>query len=156
MSELKEIFWQSPEFRHQSKDVSWYWLTIIAAAIIFLIAIWQKNFLFAVFVIIAEMMVIFWAGRPPKTIRFKADREGITAGETTFYPYDKLAGFHIHEGGDGVNELILKTRNMLHLHIRILLAEEATKDVRNFLGQRLEEIEYEESLADSISNIIGF
>ena len=54
MNENKEIIWQAPEFRYRHKDESWYWLTIMATAVLFLISLWQKNFLFAIFAVIAN------------------------------------------------------------------------------------------------------
>ena len=47
------IVWQIPEYEYRSKDVSWYWISLIAAIVLFAFAIWQKNFLFAIFVVIA-------------------------------------------------------------------------------------------------------
>ncbi len=77
MEELK-IEWQAPEFEYREKDISWYWLSIIVAVLILSVSVWQKNFLFAAFVVMAEMLILVWAGRKPREISFSLDEKGLT------------------------------------------------------------------------------
>jgi hypothetical protein len=156
MEEIKkEITWQAPEFKYHYKDISWYWLSVIAAAILFLAAIWQKNLLFAIFVIIAETTLIFWAKKLPRGLNFKIDKKGIHIDKIKFYTYDDLIGFHILEEND-IGQLILKTKKKLSPFVKILLESGDIPKIKEFLKQYLEEIEYEESLTDHIEKIIRF
>lgn len=152
----KEIIWQAAEFKYQYKDVSWYWLTIIAAGILFLVSLWQENFLFAIFIVIAEATLLFWAKEMPKVIQFKLDKKGIQLGKIKSYQYEDLKGFHIREKEEGASELIFKTRNKLHPYLKILVVNKDIPDIKEFLKKRLEEIEYEESLSDGLAEKIGF
>lgn len=154
--EPKEISWQAPEFRYRYKDESWYWLTIMAAAILFLISLWQKNFLFAIFLIIAEAMVLIWAKELPRNFHFKLDKKGVHLGKMKFYSYEELIGFHLHESDNEISELILKTKHRFHPYVKILLLTGDAPEINKFLKKHLSEIEYEESLADSFSKMIGF
>ena len=152
-----EITWYAPEFRYQHKDLSWYWFSIIGAGVLFLIALWQKNLLFAVFVIVAELMVIIWAKEFPKNIRFKLDKKGVQIGNLKSYFYEELDGFHIHEPDeDGIAELILKTNRRLHPYVKILIIQTDAPQIKEFLKEHLPEIEYEESLSDNLAKMIGF
>lgn len=156
MAEFPEkIIWQAPEFKYRYKDVSWYWISVIAASILALIAIWQKNLLFVVFVIIAEITIIFWAKQIPQNLHFKIDKKGVYIDKIRFYSYEDLAGFHISEE-DGEGELILKTKRKFHPFTKILLENCDIPKIKEFLKERLEEIEYEPSLADHIGKMIGF
>jgi len=65
-----EFHWQTKEYEYHEKDIFWYWASIIIAVGIVAFAVWQKNFLFAAFVIIAEILVLVWAERKPDTIEF--------------------------------------------------------------------------------------
>lgn len=152
----KEITWQAPEFRYQTKDVSWYWTTIGIAGILFLIALWQGNLLFGIFIILAEIMLVVWAKEFPKSLQFEIDAHGVHLDRIASYSYDDLEGFHIHEGEDGVGELILKTKKRMHPYITILLLNDDTQPVREFLKNHLGEIDYEESLSENLSRLIGF
>ena len=153
---LKEIIWQAPEFKYRDKDISWYWMTIIIASLLVLISLWQRNFLFAIFTIIAEIMLMFWANEFPKDLQFKIDKNGIHIGKIKSYSYEEISGFHIIEGEDGAGELILKTKNKIHPYIKILLANEDTQKVKDYLKPHLSEMDYEESLSDIIFRIVGF
>lgn len=154
--EPKEITWQAPEFRYRYKDESWYWLTIMAAGILFLISLWQKNLLFAIFIIIAEVMVILWAKELPKNLHFKLDKKGVHLGKIKFYSYEDLSGFHLHEEDGDISELVLKTKEKLHPYVKILLLTNDAPEIKKFLKKHVPEMEYEESLTDSLSKIIGF
>ena len=156
MNENRKIIWHAPEFKYQSKDISWYWLTIIAAGILFLISLWQKNLLFVIFIIIAETMLVIWAKDLPRNLQFKLDKKGVHIGKIKSYQYEELNGFHIIEDTDETGELILKTKNKLHPYEKILIASKDIPEIKAFLKNHLEEIDYEESLSDGISRMIGF
>ncbi|MDO8430063.1 MAG: hypothetical protein Q7S73_01710 [bacterium] len=151
----KEIIWQAPEFEFQHKDASWYWLTIIVSAILALVALWQLNFLFAIFVVLAETMLIFWAKETPKILQFKISDRGIQLGRLKSYSFEELDGFHISELRNQP-ELVLKTRNKLHPYVIILMLEDDAPEIKEFLKNHLAEIEYEESLSDHLFKRIGF
>jgi len=156
MSENKEIIWHAPEFKYQSKDISWYWLSIIAASILTLVSLWQKNLLFAIFIIIAETMLVIWAKELPKNLQFKLDKKGVHIGRIKSYNYEELSGFHIIEDTDKTGELIFKTKNKLHPYVKILISSKDIPEIKEHLKNHLEEIDYEESLSDGISRMIGF
>lgn len=155
--ENKEIIWYAPEFQYHHKELGWYWLSIIGSGILFLIALWQKNLLFGIFVVIAELMVIIWAKEFPKNIRFKLSKKGLEIGKMKFYSYEELSGFHIHEEDeDGFSELILKTNKRLHPYLKVLVDKNDIAEIKDYLKNHLPEIEYEEPVSEAISRIIGF
>lgn len=154
--DLEKFSWEAPEFLYEHKDISWYWLTIIGAGIIFLISVWQGNLLFGLFIIIAEIMLIAWAKESPRILRFTLDHDGIHIDKIKSYTYDELAGFHIHENSDDTGELILKTKVRSRPVIKILSAKENLPRIKEFLSGHLTEIEYKESLVDSLEKMIGF
>ena len=99
---------------------------------------------------------MFWANEFPKDLQFKIDKNGIHIGKIKSYSYEEISGFHIIEGEDGAGELILKTKNKIHPYIKILLANEDTQKVKDYLKPHLSEMDYEESLSDIIFRIVGF
>ena len=153
--QLKEISWQAPEFKYEHKDISWYWLSIIVTGLIILRAIWQKNPLFALFIAIAEIIIIFWAKERPKTLNFKIDDKGVHIDKIRTYNYDDLGGFHIIEK-DNISELVLKTKNRLHPVVKIIIASINIAKIIDTLNDHLPEVEYEESLADHIDRLLKF
>jgi len=155
-TKLKEITWHAPEFKYRYKDISWYWLSFAVAGVLILLSLWQKNLLFIIFIIIAESMIIIWANRFPKELRFKLDKKGVYIDKINFYPYEELDGFHILENEDEDSDLILKTDSKIHPYIKIMISSEDIEEIKSFLQNYLEEVEYEESFVDRVENLLGF
>lgn len=143
--------WKAPEYRFHQKGLSWYWLTIIATIVLMALAIWQGNFLFVVFIIVAELLILFWGYKKPDVVEFTIDDKGFSIGENTFYSYNDLEGFAI--SGD---ELILKKKSKVSPYIKIIIPEKNAKRIRAFLERTLPEIEYEESLVEHIGHFVRF
>ena len=150
-----QISWHAPEFNYIHKDVEWYWLTIISSAVIFLIAIWQKNLLFAFFIVIAEFLILHWGRQFPKTIKFSLTKNSVQIGGIKEYPYSHILGFHILRHDDH-SEIIFQTKNRIQPFVRILIDSNHIPEIKKFLGEHLPEIEYEESLSDHFGKIMGF
>lgn len=151
----EKIIWHAPEFEYIHKDIMWYWLTVIGSAVMFLVALWQHNLLFAIFIVIAETLFMHWAREYPKTIRFAITKKGVEIGHLKAYDYAHLSGFHIiHRTDHG--ELILRTKVHLHPFIKIIALSEDIPEISEFLKKHIPEMEYEESLADHFERMIGF
>lgn len=149
--------WRAPEFEYSEKDVSWYWLSIIAAIFILSASVWQKNFLFAFFVIIAEILVIVWAGRKPREILFVLNEKGLTIPPNKFYPYSAIENFSIKEGrSEEWYDVSLRLRYGLRQMIIVKTSVKDLPKVEIILRRFLEKTEHEDSLLDSLERLIGF
>lgn len=151
----KEIIWRGPEFKYYHKEVSWYWINAIIAGSLFLIALYQKNILMAIFIAITEFTIILLAKRLPKTIEFKIDGDGIHFGKITFYSYEELTGFEIRKENDEVSELVLLTDSKINPTIKINIPLKNEEDIRDILKNFIDEVEYEDTLFDSIADLLG-
>ncbi|OGZ00293.1 MAG: hypothetical protein A3B13_01485 [Candidatus Liptonbacteria bacterium RIFCSPLOWO2_01_FULL_45_15] len=151
------IEWRAPEFEYREKGVSWYWLSIIAAIVILSVSVWQKNFLFAVFVVIAEILILVWAGRKPKEISFSLNEKGLTISGNKFYPYSAIENFSVREGrSEEYYDISLKLR---HGFTHWLVVKTPTKNLAKIEGaisQFVEKTEHEDSFLDSLERLIGF
>ena len=153
----KEIIWTAPEFEFSPKSVGWYWLSIIVAALTFLFALWQKNILFALFVIIAEFMILHWARQHPRHLQFRLTPKGLFIGEHNFHAFEHLMGFFILEiEGEERNELILRNDTKINPYIKVLIFRKDIPTFKQFLSRYLKEIEYTPTLSDGLSKFLGF
>lgn len=152
-----KIVWRAPAFRHYPKDVSWYWLTVLAAVFLFFFAVWQKNFLFGIFVILAEIAVFTLARRQPEMLGFKIDERGIEIAEK-FYAYDELTTFCLRPDNEDNNfqELILKKKVYFNPYITILIDNKIVSQARDIIGQKLTEEQYQDSLLDVLFRWLKF
>jgi len=153
---MEPIRWSAPEFHYYEKDIVWYWLVLIVTLILVVIALWQKNFLFAVFLIVAALLTIAWARRTPKTIDFTLSEKGLDIGGKKFYPYEGLTGFAIVSGDQdtGFDELIVKTKGQLNALIKIIIISGESGAIKNLLSRFIPEIEYQESVSDRLARML--
>jgi len=154
----QEIKWSAPEFHFYDKGVVWYWLIVLTTIIIVALALWQKNFLFAIFIIIASMLVITWGRQEPRTIDFTLSEKGLDIGEKQFIAFKDLAGFNIIETHDNeeINELVLKSNKKVIGWTKVIIAKQRKNQINNLIEKHIPKIEYEESLADHLARILKF
>ncbi len=150
------ISWQAPEFEFNFKDVSWYWISLIIAIILIFVALWQKNFLFAVFIVFAELAVLYLANKSPQMWQFKINEKGIYIGESKLYEFAKIDCFDIHSYSSEFSELIIKLKSKLNPYIKIFIPPEDEKVIKDYLLNHIPQEELSESLVDSLEKLIRF
>ncbi|MEK7624158.1 MAG: hypothetical protein AAB404_00290 [Patescibacteria group bacterium] len=151
------VEWQAPAFRYYEKDVSWYWLSFIIAILIIAFAVWQKNFLFAVFIFLAEISVLILGHRQPEIIKFKIDEKGITIIDKIFL-FSDLEKFCFRPDNEDKNleELIIKRKTHFNPYLKIFVDVGVSSAIRGIISQKLIEEEYEDSLLESIFKWLRF
>lgn len=153
---MKEFTWRAPEFKYYYKESSWYWMAGIFFGILFLIALWQRSIVVAIFWVMAGATVMMWAKRLPKTIEFKIDDKGVHFGKIRFFPYEEITGFAIKKDNEEAGELILKTDSKINPIIKINIFLKDRQPIAEILKNFLDEVEYEESFIDRLSDLLGF
>ena len=148
--------WEAPEYEYREKTVSWYWVSIIVAAIIIAFSIWEKNFLFGFFVVIAEILFIVWGNRTPRTVRFTLTENGIVMEGGKSHPIKDFESFSIETAGNGMVELVFVFRAKLKTPFKTLIPEGRAAELRNNLKTLLKEVPYEPTLIDSIEKLLRF
>jgi len=157
MAESK-IKWEAPEFESRGRDVSWYWISIIIAALMIAFAVWQRNFLFGFFVVVAEMLVIIWGNRTPRTISFALTEKGVEIEPEKFHHFADMESFSIDEGADDVqwDDIVFHFRGRFKTPLIIKLHKEKLGEAKAIIKKILKEVDYEPSFLDSLEKLIGF
>lgn len=151
----RSISWRAAEYEHTEKDAGWYFSIGAVSLILVVAALWQKNFFFAVFIAIAAAMVIFLGRRRPEVLNFKITAEGAHIGKT-FLPFENLDSFAMRNRPGHLDEIVLKKKTTVNPFIRLPIDSKLAGDAHHFLGTRLPEVEYKESLVDTFSEWFGF
>ncbi len=151
-----ETHWQAPEFEFRPKSVSWYWMSIILSAAIIAFAIWERNFLFGIFIVIAEILFIAWGNETPATVNFMLTENDLAVGEAKHYQVKLFESFSVNELDDDWIELFFTFKAKFRTALKIMLPKEKIEEVRRNLKPTLREVEFEPSLLDSLEKIIGF
>jgi len=163
-AEESAITWQAPEFEFQKKDISWYWMSLIIGIILLALTVWQRNLLFAIFIIVAWLVVVYSASKTPTNWNFKLSEKGIEIylsakdqAAKKFYDFKEIEGFDIHlNETKKYGELILKTKKRFSPYLKINFLAVDQEKIAEFLQKYIAKEEYSESLVDSFSKLIGF
>ncbi|MBI5401732.1 hypothetical protein HZB05_02825 [Candidatus Wolfebacteria bacterium] len=150
------ISWEAPEYEYAPKTVSWYWLSLIISIILIALSLWQKNFLFAVFIFIAELVLLYFSNRFPKLWTFKIDDKGIAIGDNKFYSFSDIHSFDIHLVDEEYKELILRMKSKFSPYTKIFIFREDEKKIEKRLLKFVEKQEITPSLIDSLEKFFNF
>ncbi|MGC9611130.1 MAG: hypothetical protein ABSE68_02840 [Minisyncoccia bacterium] len=151
-----EISWRAPEFEHFKKSPGWYLIVGGAALVLFIIAIWQKNFFFGIFILLAGIMVVSSGNRKPAILDFKLTEKGCEAGRGVFYEYGKLENFSLRNRPGRLDELIIKKKTSFNPFLRIPIDSRTAEKARIFLVQKLDEVEHKDSFLELLIDFLGF
>jgi hypothetical protein len=151
------MHWEAPEFESREKSIGWYWTTIIVAVLMLAGAVWQRNFLFAVLVVIGEILVLIWSGKEPRTVAFRITDHELLIDEKTRYALNELHSFSVEPEGHShwpVIALVSKRRFRPAVHIRA--PKDRIEGIRERLQISVPESAWEESLIEMLEKFFRF
>ncbi len=147
---MAELEFLVPEFEHRHKGPMWYLIASVTAIILGLLAWWVKNYTFIGLIAFSLLILIMRQVNKPGLLSLKIDADGISIGNKV-WPYKNLRGFSIFEI-DGRKYLVIMPAGRLGVTMKVQVsdAEAITNKLINYLPQ----VEYEESLAESLARIM--
>ncbi len=133
------ISWQVPEYEKHERNKSWYVLASIIGLLFLVYAIYTKNFLFAVIIIVVALIIILHDSREPDLIKVSITDEGIVVGRK-FYDYDEIKDFSIvYKPKQGVKNLYFEFKNVIRQRLSIPLKDMNPLSIRENLLKYLPE-----------------
>lgn len=144
---LTDIRWTAPEFNYYHKDKSWFIVPALIALVLLAIAIWLKNYTFAIIIPLAFFCLYIYGTKTPKKISFSISHRGVII-DKTIYTYDNLKSFWIFYDPPRLKKLCLHGKKTFMPAISIPLAEQNPTQIRALLLKYLPEVEQEESILD--------
>ena len=161
--------WEAPEFEYREKTVSWYWITIIVAACLIAFAVWQQNYLFGFFIVVAEMLLILWGNKEPRMAKFSLTDSKITIeiertdseGEPTTpseraHTLKEFANWSVEDFENGTVELEFSFVAKMKVPLKILAPEENLDTIRKHLKTVLPEVEHQITHIEAIERLLRF
>ena len=140
-----KIKWSAPEYEFHEKIPEWYWVLGIITAAMVLAAVVLRNFLFAVFAVLAGFSVGLYGARKPRMIIHEINSGGVSSGNR-----------HLNYDPPTKKELILESKKTFSAHTVILLGNADPEQIRRYLLQYLKEKKIEESLVAVIARALKF
>jgi len=133
------ITWKVPEYSNNKKSTKWFITAGSIASLLLLYSFLTANFAFAVFIILAVMVIILRNKDEVKLIDIAITGDGVVVGEQ-FYDYDKIKNFAIiYKPDDDKKNLYFEFKNVLLPRLSIALEGINPLLVRENLLKYLEE-----------------
>lgn len=151
-----EITWRAAEYDHFEKSGGWYFIVGGVSLILLIIALWQGNFFFGIFILLAGIMVVTFGNRRPDVLEFGLTQEGCNLGRGNFFNYGQLENFSLRNRPGRLDEIIFKKRTSFNPYVRIPVDSQTAEKIRIFLVQKLPEEEYKDSILDILVDFLGF
>ena len=149
------ISWQIEEYKHREKGPDWFWALGVIAIASAAIAVIYHDILFAVFIVLAAVILGFYAAREPDVIDIAISDEGIKI-RSFFYPYEKIKGFAVDEHDLG-NHLLVETSRAVTPVISIALPVTIDPDaLTELLKTKIPEKPLKEQLSHRLMEHMGF
>lgn len=147
MAELELLV---PEFEYRRKGPIWYLVAITISIILGFLAWLVKNYTFIGLVAFSLLILIIRQVRKPNLISLKIDANGISIGGKT-WEHKNLRGFSIF-GVEGRKYLVIMPAGKLGVTMKLQVSD--AEAIRNKLINYLPQVEYEESLTESLARIL--
>ena len=151
-----DLSWQAPEFEYRDKDVGWYWISIIVASCIIAFAVWQRDFLFGFFIVIAEILFVAWGDRFPRPVDFRLTDKELVIEDKKLYPMGQLESWSAEPLDEEWTEFIFNFKAKLKTPLRMLVPASMVEDIRKNLKTVLKEVEHQPTLLDALEKLIRF
>lgn len=133
------IAWDAPEYHKPLRGKNWYIGAIVTAILLLLFSFFTGNFLFAVIIIVATLIIILHDGHEPVSVDINLTTEGVAVGRK-FYDYDELKNFAIvYKPNLGVKNLYFEFKNALRPRLSLPLDNMNPLPIRKILLKYLPE-----------------
>ncbi len=151
---LRTIEWHAPEYSHKEKSADFLWAIGLVALVGAGLALWFHNYLFAIFIVISGISLIFFSIRKPEEMAFSISTDGIAVGKDK-YSWTTIKGFNIKKG-DPYNKLMIVTSKYFLPVYTIPLPQGLRNEVEEDLLKVIPSIEMEESRSMLFMEKLGF
>lgn len=158
MDEIKinTIEWSAPEYTHKERGNDWFWTLGLITIVACVIAIWLKNYVFAVFLIISGCCLIMFTMRRPQDVTFIVETKGLTMGRD-LHPWKSLKSFNIKNNDTDVYAKLLIETSKYFLPIYTLpFPKEKVDEMKETLLKVLPRSEIDESKSMVFMEKLGF
>ncbi len=149
------ISWHVPEFEKHQKSRLWYIGAGIVMLILLVYCVKTANFLFAVILLMAAVIVVLYDMREAEEIEFAITSAGIKFGEK-IYPFDEFGRFWIVYNPPEVKKLYLEFTSVVRPRLVIPLNNEDPNKIRetllNYVHEDLEE--KDEPVTDYLGRVL--
>ncbi|PIS13616.1 MAG: hypothetical protein COT67_00675 [Candidatus Tagabacteria bacterium CG09_land_8_20_14_0_10_41_14] len=154
-TDKSQITWQGMEHSYVPKNTDWFWIVGSVGLAFIIIAVLTHNFLLGVFVITAGLVFVILDTKKPKKINFVVGPKSIKIN-SRFYRYEEISSFWIRYEPPAVKELLIKLKKNWGTNLKIPINNTNPNLLRKYLLRFIKEEKHEQSLIETIGEVLGF
>ena len=129
--------WVVPEYNTHERTRVWYIAASVIGVILMIYSFFTSNFLFAVIIIFAALIIIIHDGQRPVKVKIAITDLGVVIGRK-FYDYDELKNFAVVDRSSyNVRGLYFEQKSALRQRLSIPLEDANPADIKITLSKYL-------------------
>jgi len=131
--------WTVPEYMAHERPRIWYITASVIGFFLMIYCFFTSNFLFAVIIIMAALIIIINDGQHPTNVKIAITEEGVVIGRS-FYEYEELKNFAIvNKPNYQIKNLYFERKSAISQRLSIPLINNDPQEIKNTLIKRLPE-----------------
>ena len=149
------ISWRIEEYKHREKGPDWFWAFGIVAIAGAAIAVIYNDAVFALLIVMASILLGYYAYREPDIIDISISEEGVRV-RSYLYLFKNIKGFAVDEHETGSHLIIETDRSFIPI-ISIPLPETLDTDgLQDLLLTKIPEKPLKEQIVYRVMEHLGF
>ena len=152
MANQSDISWQAEEYIVREHNAGWYIGLILVGVGLSAIAVWQTWWTFLALVILSVIAILTSNLRPPRTIQYTLNKDGLYEGNN-LHKYDDYKAFGIVKE-DNHYSAVLIPKKRLGLNVKVYFPGGSGEQIVDALGARLPMEEVKQDFLDKIVNFL--
>ncbi|MBR6965258.1 hypothetical protein IKH83_03030 [Candidatus Saccharibacteria bacterium] len=152
VTEVERVDWEAKEYIVRDRNGLWYVGLFLVAAALIALAVWQGWWTFAILVVLCVIVILTSNLRPPRSIKYKLDRQGLTEGGK-LRKYAEFRAFGILKEGANYS-IILIPKKRFGMRMKVYFPETNGEAIVDALGARLPMEEIKLDVMDKLVNFL--
>lgn len=145
------VSWQAQEYIVRTHNAWWYVGLAAVTILLCVIAGVLQGWTFLALIVVSALAVLVSTFKPPRTISYTLDNDGLTEG-TKLHPYSDYKAFGILQEGNNYSAVLIPKKR-LGLGVKVYFPEGSGEAIVDALGARLP---MEEVKLDFLDKIVNF
>jgi len=158
MDEIKinTIEWSAPEYSHKERGNDWFWTLGLITIVTCGIAVWLKNYVFAIFLFVSGASLVLFTLRHPQDINYIIETKGFHFGKDLYF-WKNIKSFNIKNNDkDPYLKLMIETGKRFLPVYTIPVPKEMEIEVKETLLKLIPRSEIDESKSMVFAEKLGF
>lgn len=149
--------WKITAHEERERTGRFYTVFFVILALLIVFAVWQKSFLFGIFILLAAGTILFLSGQRADVLSFRlTDTHLVLGNRESEYPYTSMHYYDLHSFSDTDRELFIVFKEKFRPLLRIRYYKGDEEKIQDILAlKNIPRRTIEPSFLDIFSKIIG-